>query len=181
MSHSFPSFPSRGPSVPSVMMTAMSWPSTPPFTPPLRSWKPCRRWCPPSSAPSNTSPIGWIRAAAVTSRAASTANRHTAQRRMILASQMASRLVTKRRIPATATGAVAATHATHDGYLLMLIRNGFKFTWLKVPFRLVSSFWRKIFWEMCLFAESSIGEINLNPLRNLCAVSMADYGHEYFY
>lgn len=91
--------PSRGPFVPLATMTATSWRSTPPSTPPRRSWRPCRRWYPRLSAPSNTSPIGWIRPA-VPPTTTSTAKQQTDPRRTALAISQ----VKKRKNPAAATG-----------------------------------------------------------------------------
>lgn len=100
ISNSHVSLPSRGPSVPSVTMIATSWRSTPPSTPPLRSLKPFRHWCPLSSVRSNMSLICWTRAA-MKRTARMTANQQRARRRMNLA----------RRSPVkpkmTATGGVA--------------------------------------------------------------------------
>ncbi|MEQ2215639.1 hypothetical protein XENOCAPTIV_003654, partial [Xenoophorus captivus] len=72
-----------GPSVPSATMTATSWRSTPPSTPPRRSSKPFRPWCSPSNVRSKRLLIGSIRAAVMPLTATSTANQQTAQRRMI--------------------------------------------------------------------------------------------------
>lgn len=96
-----PLFPPRGPSVPSATMIATSWPNTQQSTRPARSWRLFRRWCPPSSAPSNRSQTGWIRAV-TTPTARSTANQRTAQRRTTPAKNPGMKL----RSPVKATGTI---------------------------------------------------------------------------
>lgn len=96
-----PLLPPRGPSAPSATMIATSWPNTLQSTRPARSWRLFRRWCPPSSAPSNRSQTGWTRAV-TTPTARRTANQRTAQRRTTPAKNLGMKL----RIPVKATGTI---------------------------------------------------------------------------